>query len=730
MRVVPLLVAHGARLHLLDPEPVEPAGALSDAGIERGRGPGQTRLSAALASLDQDARALVEPVHPAAGEPAGAVAGALAATLARVSVVVGCLDRPSFLLDLLAHACWQHDRPLVLAELHEHGASVAWFAGRDPRLGCATCLRMHWEERDPFARQLAPYLRRRFPRAATWRHDASALIVDLASHFAAMRALGTPDAASAEAASVAASSTDASPARAQPACARRWLVDGETLQHSEHDVPPHPRCARCFPQPRPDRARLRRAAERGFQRLAHGPVDPPVPLPRLLDRLRGQVGRHAGMVLDVRQVAAQWRPALARFCRRRGLDPGTSAIANMHQATATTVHASLDALARDAAEGSDLDDERAAEAIAIIEAIERHFTMRHIEPGRVLHASLDALGRDALDPRAFTQFAPHQYGQPGFRARPFSPGETTGWIWGVRLRDGRPLLVPVALIQHQPGLSIYPVNSNGAACHTSLHRAALGAIYEIVERDALMLAWLHRLSLPRLALTGRAPDPHGLRAELDRLGFALEIADITTDLGIPVLLGVLRDRHQPHFLITNPVAGPDPARVLGKLARELVQFALRYLVDRNAFRGPLARSRDPAAVQTLRDHLLFYQHADKVAEASFLTASPRRHAIAHVFGHMSDRADADADPARALAHLVDTLSEQGHDVIAVDCTPPLVRALGLHVVKVLIPGLVPLYEGPHMPLASERLLEAPRGVGLRRRRARIEELNPWPHPFW
>jgi len=56
--------------------------------------------------------------------------------------------------------------------------------------------------------------------------------------------------------------------------------------------------------------------------------------------------------------------------------------------------------------------------------------------------------------------------------------------------------------------------------------------------------------------------------------------------------------------------------------------------------------------------------------------------------------------------------------------------LGLHVVKVFVPGAVPLHPDHRYPwLGHRRLYDVPVSLGWRGDRAAPEELNPMPHPF-
>ena len=77
------------------------------------------------------------------------------------------------------------------------------------------------------------------------------------------------------------------------------------------------------------------------------------------------------------------------------------------------------------------------------------------------------------------------------------------------------------------------------------------------------------------------------------------------------------------------------------------------------------------------------------------------------------------------------LARRGHDIIVVDCTVPMLEDLGLHVVKVAVPGLQPLNAGHHRRvLGGRRLYRAPLAMGVRAAESTFAELNPWPHPFW
>ncbi|RII14945.1 YcaO-like family protein [Streptomyces sp. YIM 130001] len=76
-------------------------------------------------------------------------------------------------------------------------------------------------------------------------------------------------------------------------------------------------------------------------------------------------------------------------------------------------------------------------------------------------------------------------------------------------------------------------------------------------------------------------------------------------------------------------------------------------------------------------------------------------------------------------------ADAGFDVLAIDQTSPEQRSVGLHTVRVVVPGLVPIDFGWHKQraLSLPRTRSAFRRAGWRTTDLGPEELNRVPHPF-
>jgi ribosomal protein S12 methylthiotransferase accessory factor len=513
----------------------------------------------------------------------------------------------------------------------------------------------------------------------------------------------------------------------RPADTRATAFDLELRSVIAEPVRPHHACTVCFPIALRGRDALRADVLRWRDDILAERMDPCANDPVLRERLRALTGRRFAAFEEPQATSPLERHATWRFFRARGVEPKDNALAN---AASTFVRHRRD---RDeetislAGTGFDLDGGDAPEVIALAESLERLFALSFGRRERVVTARYTDIVGEALDPRLFPLFAEAQYAAPDFPLARFDPDTPIEWVWGLDLAAGTPILVAADLVfASRAPASIYQANSNGAACHASLPQAVVNGLCETVERDALMVAWLNRLSLPRVAIGVGDPDPWSVRATLAQLDFDLEHVDLTTDVDIPVLLAVLRDRRNPDFFMLNMVASTDPQAQLRKLYRELAQFIQPYLGDSTALSNACTFDDNPDRVVAFPDHVAYYQSARRNREACFLTAGP----ATRRFGAGTYLRESHG--ARSLLEtLAARLALRGHRTIVVNCSAPLLRDAGMHAVKVLVPGLQPLNCGHRLrALGGERVVALAQRMGYAPRRRAVDELNPWPHPFW
>jgi len=369
----------------------------------------------------------------------------------------------------------------------------------------------------------------------------------------------------------------------------------------------------------------------------------------------------------------------------------------------------------------------AARAAAIGEGLERYCASQ-FSPEDLVFGTADGLSVDhaLYEPASFAMFHPDQ-------PCDFVPaGRDTllAWAWAWSLDAECPVLVPASMV-HMPYFPLHPGEraagpsiSTGLACASDLPSAVLKGIWECVERDAFMIAWMNRLPVPRVD-----PESHPALARLycDRLrrdGLRYLLFRTTTDLPIPAFLCLLvDDRRSPPMIAAGGAAGLDPVAAAAKAMTEAVQTReWAKFLGRNAARFDFAP--DFSDIRDFEDHVALYAYGAMGHAIEFLLE-----------GEHSPAADgweslATRDARRDLATTVGILRGAGLRAAALDLTTPDVAATGLRVARAVVPDLQPLdADYRHRFLGGNRLFEVPVRLGYRTTPLRLDELNPDPHPF-
>jgi ribosomal protein S12 methylthiotransferase accessory factor len=437
---------------------------------------------------------------------------------------------------------------------------------------------------------------------------------------------------------------------------------------------------------------------------------PPTPTSATLPRLRSFVSPLTGVVRGVSETLAA---------------PGELRLVGIGCELADglpTIGTSLESYT-----GSEHWSRELAEAAAIGEALER-YSGSYIPADRVVIASAAELGEDAVAPERFALFSDEQYRGPAFPFRPFRRDTVVGWVEGLSVPDGRRAYLPAQLV-YMPWapqtreVRVGHATSSGLACGATFEEAILTGLLELVERDAFMLTWHNRLSLPLL--------DWGADAEIARLDcryFApsrlrYSAVDLSAFLRVPTVLGVVHG--PPRELGALGVGAASAPRVEDAWRKALAEaFSVRRWVADRALEEPELLRRPAATVQTFDDHTLYYADEERARSASFLDAANERCAV-------GDVEPVEGDNVLELIEAVCCrLTAHGTSAYAVDVTSPDVSAAGLSVVHVLAPELCQLdvVAGARF-LGGRRLYEAAFEAGLVARPLEQTDLNPDPHPF-
>jgi ribosomal protein S12 methylthiotransferase accessory factor len=366
-------------------------------------------------------------------------------------------------------------------------------------------------------------------------------------------------------------------------------------------------------------------------------------------------------------------------------------------------------------------DVATAARLAVIEALERYSSCVY-DSRQLRWASAAELGDDAIDVDRLPRCSAAELADPRCPARPLDREAGIRWVQGVSLTGRCARWVPAVMaflnIPPMCEAELFTLQiSTGCAAHIEPAAAAVNAICEVIERDAVCLTWLQRLPLPRI----EPEDPGGWRTRLrdepdpaDRAA-GTHLFDATTDLGVPTVYGV---EMAPEGLCGTTVmcaTDLDPRRAVTKALRE-------------GAAGRVAVRAAPPVNSSVEDFQAVWEGAAYMARAEhrgafgFLLGSSRRVALSDLVPLNT------ATPEGDLAVLVDRLADRGFDVVLLDLTTDEAARAGLWVLRAVVPGLLPLsFNYRARFLGHPRLYEAPLRMGYRSRTE--QELNPWPQPF-
>lgn len=357
------------------------------------------------------------------------------------------------------------------------------------------------------------------------------------------------------------------------------------------------------------------------------------------------------------------------------------------------------------------------------ETLERYCNAFYNE-NQFIWATANELGNDAMDLDKVPLFSEKEVNnQMGPFVKP-DKNQKIRWVRGVSLTNDQIVWIPAVMVYlfipyQSPAEAFHLPISTGTATHTSYEQATVNGINEVIERDAISLTWLQKISWPKLTI------------DLDRLpSWAMDFyeeseknehfktiyLDATTDIGIPTIYSVQFTPHNPKIAtVVMCTTALDPLEAFTKITREgaSVRLALQNLDSKKT---------DINDFVDVFDGAQYMGGPDKIKEFDFLSSSSQSSELLNMPNLKHDTTKQDLD------FLIKKLKDKNMEVFVVDLTTDESLRCGFRTVKVIIPELQPLsfvYRAKY--LAHPRLYEAPKNMGFKVKTE--DEINSNPMPF-
>ncbi|WP_256420610.1 YcaO-like family protein [Halobellus rarus] len=274
------------------------------------------------------------------------------------------------------------------------------------------------------------------------------------------------------------------------------------------------------------------------------------------------------------------------------------------------------------------------------------------------------------------------------------------WVEGVDPRTDETVALPAEFVHYPPPTERHkPAITTGLGLGNSGTEALLSGLYEVVERDATMLAWYS--SFEPLELSVSDPTYGELRKRAHAEDLSVTALLVTQDVDVPVVAAAVhRDGEWPRFAVGSG-ASLDPVDA----SRSALAEALQNWMELRSMGSERAAAEDGAIGEYADFPEVAREFVDVDASVPAESVGPT---------------DVPAGEAE-LDAAIERVAEAGLDAYAARTTTADVASLGFEAVRVLIPEAQPLFQGE--PFFGERARTVPEELGFE------ADLDRAYHPF-
>lgn len=339
--------------------------------------------------------------------------------------------------------------------------------------------------------------------------------------------------------------------------------------------------------------------------------------------------------------------------------------------------------------------------------------------------------KEAIFPPSLILYPEYRY-EKTFPCIKFDENLQLPWVKGFNLTKNSEVFIPSCFIwrSRMKKELLWEATNNGCASHFSIENAILHGIYEIIERDAIMITHFNKLPPSLVDLDMKNDLFEKIFAEFEYHNIDIYVLKIPTDINIPVFLTVGKNRNKeyPAFICgagcnLNPISGLERS-LMEALFRLKSYFRNPHKINKilNNWRAYKNFYQIFHNIITPTEHIFLYYHPFMLNHIQYLFSC---HSVKIKFSSLSSFSF--TSPQEEVNFLISLLRNKGYEVLIVDCSPEGLKNIGIYCVKVFIPGFQPLYFGEKFRRISKRALEMPYKLGFVKYKKNIHRLNPYPH---
>lgn len=384
-------------------------------------------------------------------------------------------------------------------------------------------------------------------------------------------------------------------------------------------------------------------------------------------------------------------------------------------------------------------DYESSEVCAILESLERYSCTVNKKSITNVYGSYNELKEHAVNPSKFGLHKKEQLNLKGFKYKEYTEDLKYNWVWAWSMKHNKAVLVPEQMVYFgiDKDRFVYET-SNGCALGSSVDEALFYGLLEVIERDNFMVSWYNRLPLVEIDVErSGVQEIAGLEKYMKSLGYSLHFYDMSMELGIPSIWGLVINDNDGAVVRSYSAAGanPNPESALKGALVEIITsiriYEKKFDTDERKERREVIVS-DYDELTEFEDHVLFYSHDKAIENLSFvLNNSIEKKSLQELYPKWYDTEEYKGEDLKDdVINLLNKVLDYYEDVYVVDTTCHTVSNAGYNCVKVFVPGMLTMSFGhQHRRIVDDRVLKGPVIAGRLSESIAIESINTDPHPF-
>lgn len=384
-------------------------------------------------------------------------------------------------------------------------------------------------------------------------------------------------------------------------------------------------------------------------------------------------------------------------------------------------------------------DYESSEVCAILESLERYSCVVNKKSITNVYGSYNELKEYAINPSKLGLHKKEQLKLKGFKYKEFSEDSKYSWVWAWSMKHNKAILIPEQMVYFgvEKDRFVYET-SNGCALGSSIDEAVFYGLLEVIERDNFMVSWYNKLSLTEIDIEKSGlKEISGLKKYIEDLGYSLHFYDMSMELGIPSIWGLVINNNDNAIVKTYSAAGasPNPESALKGALVEIITsiriYENKFDVDERKARRELLIN-DYNELTEFEDHVLLYSHPKAIDNLSFvLNSSLEKKSLQELYPKWYEYGEYQSENLKDdISKLTNKILDYYEDIYVIETTSDTVLNSGYHCAKVFIPGMLTMSFGnQHKRIIEKRILDGPILAGRHSQSIDIENINLDPHPF-